>query len=506
MGSTSVRLSHGKWVILIVAAASLPVAARSAHAAFAPAYCSPSSWSNLISTGVGSTRFDRNALDASQYINNEDLTWSLFTNPNVAQIQLATSGGFSTEIGFDYLKVSSQNGGSPTTYTGNISAGRADNYLAFGAPSGEKSLTLQWHADFSNTGTPALLDSAQFICQPTPQAAINNIAFGQPQNFSPTFAEGLLIGAGDAMYFQVTQPANVPFSIALQAISAMTDIDLYVSTTTSTPDDSNFTFRGFTAQPNEFLRIPAPAAARTLFIGVHVFAGGGGHFELHIMNQGSTTPIRPKVCTPGFALDPNSPRTATLIQSLQNTALRITAATRGNWVFGGFDIFQSNACTNHEFCSDCDSSCRICLMSPTEMDSCTTGQTHNLHNIRIANINCPAFDTPDNVRFNAFRWAHEFGHGFLGLGDEYYPPGSAFCGHTLMNDPANSNFFCTVSQHCQDGMVAPNPGEPRCGSGKENWAHFSSLWVRPGVSTEPDVEIFNNWNQAAMDAVIVVLH
>jgi hypothetical protein len=504
MGSKAVRLRQGNRFILIAAAAFLPLAARSADAAFAPVYCSPSTWSNLISTQVGGTRFDRNPLNGSQYINNEDLTWSLFTNPNVAQIQLKTSGGFSTESGFDYLKVSSQNAGSPTTYTGNISAGRTDNYVAFGVPSGEKSLTLQWHADFSNMGTPALLDSAQFICQPTPQPAINNIAFGAPANFSPKFAEGLLLGAGDAMYFSVTQPANVPFSIALQAISAMTDIDLYVSTTTSTPDDSNFTWRSFTSDPNEFLRIPSAAATRTLYIGVHVFAGGGGHFELHVMNEGSTTPIRPKVCTPGYKLDPASPRTTKLIQSLQNTALRVTAATRGNWVFGGFDVFQSNACTGHEFCSDCDSSCKICLMSPTEGDSCTIGQSFINGTTRIANINCPAFDTGGDVRFNAFVWTHEFGHSFFGMDDEYYPPG--FCGHSLMSGPSNSNFWCTAGQHCKDGSVAPNGGEPKCAAGHENWTHFSSLWARPALSTEPDIELFNNWNQAAMDAVTVVLH
>jgi hypothetical protein len=506
MDSISARFRQGTRLILltlIVPTASLAVVARPAHAAFQPLSCGSSSFNNSIATQIGSTRFDRNALNGSQYINNNDLSWNLYMNPNVSQVRFITSGGFSLENNFDYLQVTSQ---SPVfKYTGNIGAGNTHDSTAMGTTTAEKSLGLLWHADGSVVGTPALLDSAQFICQSTVQPASNTIAFGAPQQFSPKYAEGLLLGVGDVIYFSVIQPANVPFSIALQGISGSGDIDLYVSTTTATPDDSNFTFRGFTNTANEFLRIPAAASQRTLFIGVRSFAGTVGHFDLHIMNQGSTTPIRPKVCTPGFALDPNSPRTAKLISSLQNTAMRITAATRGNWVFGGFDVFQSPACSGHTFCSDCDSSCKICLMSPTEADSCTVGQSFLNGTIRVANINCPAFDTGGDVRFNAFVWAHEFGHGFFGMDDEYYANGG-FCGHSLMSGPSNSNFFCTLNQHCRDGAVAPMVGEGRCGSGKENWTHFSSLWIRPNLTTEPDIEIFNNWNQSAMDAVTVVLH
>jgi hypothetical protein len=480
---------------------TLMLAPRGSHAAFTPLPCSQTGWSNSIPTVIGGTRFDRSNQDWNMYSNNTGFGLGLFMNPNVVSINLHTNG-FATEPNFDYLQINGQN--NLLLFTGAVSAGWYSLPVLHGNSTVQTNINPFWETDSSVTGTPPLFDTAQFICQ-APQAPINSLFFS-----SATFyAEGLLLGQGDVVYFSFSQPANTPVLLSLNTLSAPAgeDFDLYVSTTTALPDDSSFTWRAYTSWPNEFLQIPSVTTSRTLFVGVHSFAGGG-HFSLRIMNQGvNPATKRLKVCTPGYKVDVFSTAYTQLAHSLQNTSLRMLSASNGNLWISGYDIYQSNACAGHEWCTDCDGSCQICLSSTTVGDSCSTGRSHSPPSVtRIADINCPAYAATKDIRENAFTWAHEWGHSVMSFADEYAAGGS-FCGHSVMNGPNNTHFWCNANTHCKDGLITLPAGDSRCNSGQDNWSKAPASWARPlNLSSEPDTELFNNWNQPAMDAVTVVVH
>jgi hypothetical protein len=479
-----------------------------AQGAFTPLGCYSSPWGNNIQINLGATRFDRMP-GSSNYINNTSLGWTLFLNPNVTRILLHTPG-FWVEPGYDYLQVN-YNNGSTYTFTGNYPANTTYYFTSSGYTGGEKSIGFVWFADYSVVGQPPYFDTVTFECDTT-QGAINNLSIG-----AQAMQEGFLIGQSDVIYVTVSQPANTPLLLSLEGLgaAASADFDLYASTTTSLPDAVNYTWKSAGYNTNEFLKIPSTTSARNVYIAVYAYATGG-HFSLHVMNQGTVASKRLKVCTPGFSLDPNSTRYQVFKQTLQNTSLRVLAASRGNLWISGYDIYTTSACTNHpcesnqytNFCSLCDHTCQICMDAPSDPDYCTIGQSCGSAS-RVANISCSQYSSGamGNVQNGAFVWAHEWGHSQVGFGDEYYT-GGGFCGHTLMNGPSNSNFWCSAFSHCKDGAVPPNGGEPACASAQDNWSRAPGSWTKPAAatSTEPDIELPNNWNDQAMATVDVILH
>jgi hypothetical protein len=501
--------STARIVIAVTAALVLAFARpRDAAAAFAPLTCPSDSDNSNMQIELGGTRFDRQPGTAN-YNNNENYTWTLMMNPNVTQIRLDTAG-FVTEANYDYLKVfyaASQ----PFVFTGTVGRG---SYVfgTKGSATNEKTIDVQWFTDISVTGQPAYFKSAAFRCAGS-NAAVNSLSLPRKG-----MAEGILIGAHDVIYLSTPQPAFTPVQISLEGLRAAAgaDFDLFASTTTALPDQITATWSSALGTPNEFLTIPAAATARTIYIAVYAYAGNG-HFSIHATDQNGSAASRLKVCTPGFRIDPASPRYQVLAQTLKNTSLRMLTASRGNLWISGYDIYQTPPClatcgqnTTDRFCNLCDSTCKICVADSSDPDNCTIGQScvGSVNSTRVANILCPQYlnTSMADVQNGAAAWAHELGHSQAGLPDEYYGGNTSFCGHTMMSGP--TNFWCSAFSHCKDGIAPPNANEPKCAAGKDNWSLVPAGWARPApsTSTEPDVEIFSNWNQTAMDAVEVVVH
>jgi hypothetical protein len=487
---------------LVPAVFILAPLATPAHASFTPLTCPPFQYNFPVPVNIGATRFDRSATNGANYINNTLYSWNLMVNPNVSVVNLHTPG-FVTESGFDFFQVTF-NGGSTFKYTGTVADSSRD-FVPIGQPSAEKTLGLLWNADISVMGTPPTFDVAKFRCSGV-NPAINNLTVDKQG-----YAEGLLMDTTDAIYFSVNQPALTSLEISLEGLNtaAGTDFDIFASPTVATPDASNATWTSTSGAPNEMLKIPSTLSSRTIFVGVFAFHGGG-HFSVHATSQslfsGGLRTL--KVCTPGFSIDTNAATFPVLKQMLQNTSLRMLAASHGNLWINAYNIVQipvsPGSCANNaDFCAS-DSTCNICMNRITDVDGCTIGQSCGSVT-RIANIGCAQYanGSKPNVQFSAFVWAHEWGHSLMGFTDERLGNGNSICGHTLMNNPSNSNFWCNGNSHCKDGVSAPPANDPRCVAGQDNWSLAPSNWIRATDSTEPDVEIFNNWNQVAMDSVTV---
>jgi hypothetical protein len=480
---------------------------NSAEAQYTPLICATSPYNHVVPVNLGATRFDRSPVDGNAYVNNTDYSWTLMMNPNVHTVELHTPG-FNTESGFDFLRLTYNTGGSSTTDFTGIQGAGSSQYITAGAATSEKTIDFRWHSDVSIYGTPARFDTASFECAGS-NSAINTITVS-----NQGMSEGLLLGTGDVIYAAVSQPANEPLLISVNALAttAVADFDLFVSPTTSLPTLSNYAWKSSSSSVDEFLTIPSTGSARTIFMSVYAFTGGG-HFSLHVMNQGVSPATKHLiVCTSGFALNTGSSTYPVLVQMLQNTSLHMLAASHGNLWISGYDIYQVPAspvtCASAtvpaaDYCTS-NSACQICMNSASDIDGCTPGQSCGGVS-RIANIGCGQYadSTPLHIKYLGWTWNHELGHSQLGFADEYYD--GPFCGHSIMGG-RNSNFYCDASDHCRDGSVDADYMEPRCASGTSNWTRAPAAWVRPFTSTEPDVEIFNNWNVPAMASVSVVTH
>ena len=479
----------------------------------APLTCSGTNWDRNVPMQFGATRFDRQATNSNNYSNNTNLPWALLMNSNVATVQLHNLP-FVTEYGYDYFNIAQANG--TTQFTGTIAAAWTTM-----TPLGslEKYVNALWHADISNTGTPPIFDMAQFKCN-AQQGTLNSFAFGPAGGY----AEGLLMGNADVIYFQATQPANSPMQISLEGLATVgsPNFYLYASTNTAFPFMYNYTWASQASYVNQFLSIPASTSQRTIYASVYALTGNG-HFSVRVALQPASTLAKAvNVCTAGFSIDTSTQAFANFSQQLQNTSLRMYAASRGNLWINEYDIYQiptpPKSCPNAaDFCAGGNPpnghGCTICMNLQNDPDGCTVGQTCGsvagrvAGTTRIANINCPnryssAFEG------GAFTWSHEWSHN-QGIGaEEWYgnqPGDPSFCGHSLLNGPTNSNFWCSDWTHCKDGVVAPNAGEPSCVTGGDNWSHTPSTWFKPDEfnSTEPDTNLINAPNGPAMSAVLV---
>jgi hypothetical protein len=511
------RISQGLRALSFAASiAAVVLFSPIARATINPKTCSSSSFNTAVNINLGATRFDGNALTAGNYINNTNYSWTLMMNPNVIGVRFHTPG-FATEPGFDFLNVSFGSSGLSSKITGTVPANSLFDYVTSGSVNNEKTLGFRWFADDSVTGTPVKLDTASFICSTTSAAAINNLTLDKQ-----SMAEGVLIGPQDIVYLSISQPANTAIEIGLEGLGTVpgTDFDLYASTTTSLPD-STAPWVSQSNTPNEFLTIPSIIFARTIYVGVFAFTGGG-HFSIHAMNQGASGGTRLKVCTPGFSLNTGTAAYGAFVQMLQNLSLRMLVASHGNYWVNGYDIYQIgtsnlNGSCGADFCVN-DGSCALCMQRATDIDACTVGQSCGPHT-RVANIGCTSSGGGTdytngsvlNIQNTAFVWAHELGHSRFNFDDERNNSfsSSIFCGHTLMSGPVNSNFWCSPFSHCKDGLQTVSMAQQAlCNAGQDNWSRAPGSFVKilDGTSTEPDIEMFNTWNQGAMNAVQVVKH
>jgi hypothetical protein len=476
----------------------------------------PEGWNGPVPVNLGSSEFDVDIHNAG-YGLNQRFPWYVHTNANVTWMNPHLLN-WDTQEGSDWF---SMNG---VPITGNL--GTQWFGTSFGKP-----LIVEWRSDGSDNrpGFP-IIDQVQVSCPPLAQQVTT--APIEPISLN-TRVDILFPFANDVAYFSVTQPSGSPLAISVDTPSipgVSADFDILASATVERPDYSSSTWAalrggGLAGLGSEFLVIPAPAGARTIYFGVHNYAGVG-----HVAMRASRidfgrglTICTQEDFTPQQLFD--HPGWPNMKSGLRQAFLRIMQATNGNMWKDGIVIKQSSSLIpkdpGNAFCEK-DPACDWCMTSfghqndPSPWDGCGY-QADGAGHVRIPNVRCQGaetdpfhsgagWDRPDVV---GYYLAHEAGHGLarmrqvsssLLLPDEYAD--GPQCGHSLMNGPSGSTRFCTPFDHCLAGDPA---AEPTC-TPKSAWSAIQDSglfpdWVYPNFSYSAQPWLWMLNNQTAMEAI-----
>jgi hypothetical protein len=462
--------------------------AQRASAAFSQLTCpvTPDQGPALLTT-VGAGDFDHRpnppiggATDYAFYNNGENpMALTILTNSNVQDLQPAYRH-FETETCCDFMEVSDNAG--VFQYKGSLNPSDLPEVWAarrwYPTPngSGAQSFAMRFFTDQSVANfEPPRFGSVKPSCRASQTSVAFNNRWIQPN----TRYDGLLLGTGDTIYMQVTQPANAYMILSLDnKTEANVDFDLYVSDFCAMPDDSCFMARGFSGNGSEALSIPPVNFSRTLSIGVHSFRGGG-HFAINAMFHHPGQHLFLNVCPVNFS--PTSTERSTISDLVRGASAFLLAGSNGNRFIYQYTITGAQ--------SSCASGCDICLLK----NGSGLGQ------------GSPAWGHVCGVvQLGEFFWGggaassigllHEFGHSCYGLADEYIgsPAGSSsntMCGHTVMNNSGKVRRFCSV-RHCLDGHSSSSS----CPS-SSNWSNIANtIFYGPayGNAVSPTPDVFEN--------------
>jgi hypothetical protein len=459
-----------------------------ANAAFSQVTCpvSPAQGPALLTT-IGAGDFDRrpnnpigSSTDYVFYNNGENPTsLTILTNSNVQDFEVAYRH-FETEPCCDFMELSDAAG--VFQYKGSLNpsnfpevwASRRWNPVPNG--SGAQSFTMRFFTDSSVAGAePPRFGSAKPSCRASQTSVAFNNRWIQPN----TRYDGLLLGTGDTIYMQVTQPANTYMIVSLDGkTETPVDFDLYVSDFCAMPDDNCNMARGFSSAPNEALSIAPVNYSRTLSIGVHSYMGGG-HFAINAMLHHPGQHLFLNVCPVNFT--PTSAERSTISDLVKGASAFLLAGSNGNRFIYQYTI------TSNQF--SCASGCDICLLK----DGSGVGHGSTAWGHVCGVVSLGEFFWGGGAS-NSIGLFHEFGHSCYGLWDEYTgpPAGSSsntICGHTVMNNSGKVRRFCSV-RHCLDGHSSSSS----CPS-SSNWSNIANtIFYGPayGNSVSPTPNVFDN--------------
>lgn len=496
MGTRNARRGSRFACLTLLATANL-LCGSPARAAFTQATCPSVGWDTAFPVRLGTKEFDTAiGFAPDRYSNWQHHQWTLLVNRNVKFIDARIGPAFDAETNFDYLKVFHT---STYTYTGPFTPGYLFPWQVVSDAVRGNHVQLLWHSDplFTRPSQPHF-DEARVRCHSTVQPTTPMPAI--PAN---TRVEGLLIKSGDVIYTSVYQPAYSSLQVAVDvppgAATQGADFDLYLSTTTTTPDNANYTQRDITTGASAFAGTWDTAAyGRYVYIGVRSYSGAG-QFTLHAYTQGAGNKTSLKVCING--VDKPTGLTAGLSTMLKAGSAWLSQATLGQFRVTDYNVVSIPYCAQ-TFCSQCDSSCDVCTNHPSaNSDFCGFQSSGGV--TRIPYYTCGAYNDPVG---SALTLAHELGHSQLSLGDEYFwraaPDHSRpWCGHTLMNLPyGNARGLCTSLNHCFDGEDEQYP----CSPSNSAWNVLASRFATtPPASWSADPSRYLAENPSALAGIPV---
>jgi hypothetical protein len=474
----------------VVAASTAAVAAAwsyasTAHAAFTQATCDPTVGVPVFAD-MGANEFNRRYTDSSHYDLDEYRGQMLMVNGNVNTVRFGYVD-FNTEFGYDQLKLY-HGTGSWHTLHGNLGTGDVTLSPAGGASN--QFFVWQWKSDYSITkASNPRITAATVRCNVTPSATTPHQGFGPNAR-----VEGLLIADGDVIYTSITQPAFTRMILTVDVLASAAsapDVDLYASTTTTMPDNSNYTWRGYNGNPGagshgdkfaragEALDLGTTSSQRTVYIGIRSYQGRSHYalrgnvlrFDFSGIGSRSVKVCHPNV--PNIGQHANWPE---IEKTLRFASIRTLILTHGNVFIDTYNMKYLNNNGGNAFCSS-DSTCDWCMTDPAFADSCgyQVQWGPSTEKMRIPNAACLNGSGPgDYADPEGFSLGllHEIGHYFFRLtgppygagfeGNEEYDGragyGHPFCKHSVMNGPWGGAYrFCVHDDHCK-GAGTPEPG------------------------------------------------
>ncbi len=427
---------------------------REARAAFSPVACSVCPTMTEVDWSFNSlSEFpdDPNcsASTCPHYINNIHAWRDVYANRYVTQFQFRVDS-FATEPGYDYLDFK-EVGGAATRLSGTPVLGWYG--VTSSSVVAHKPIDLLFHSDILTNRPGFRIGRARVCCQVTAGASVPTralIPLGR--------TAGVLLGSEDVVYAyvpSVEQPTKQ--NIVLWAEPGR-DFDLYARCG-ALPTQAVYDVRGYTADPQEFLSFVSGAwcpTPGTMYIAVHSYSGAGQ------FNLASSTMKHHHYM--GARVGTNFATTAAQLDTIENTLLQASrqfyGQTEGQMLLGTYQLWNNTGAT----CGNCGGyECDICFMDQPGTGECCYGTQVRIYQSYFGN--------PQGV-------AHEFGHRYLGLPDEYDNTATGprwGCGHSNMANPGGSNNnFCFVPGANQDHALDRTPGALPV-SPNSAWVHTNNL-------------------------------
>lgn len=440
-----------------------------ASAAFTQYDCSSLPWGAWVPVDLGASDFNSAFWDPANYGDTEDYRWKVLVNSNVSSVAWYYDA-FYTEYSYDRLIL--EHGGGSSTLTGSLGSGWVSATTPMGSTY-QRHFASTWHSDSSVVGSaPSIprLSIAAAYCVSPPNATQSHMPITVNERW-----DGILLASTDVIYTYVTQPANTRMTLTLDVLSSTEtnpDFDLYASTSTAFPDDSDFTWRGYhssgsLAQAGEALDLGATGgSSRVVSIGVRSYRGNG-HFILRANAAKTSGGARSlTICHPGQANIQSHANWTNAKATISRALLRTKAATHGNIYFNAVTMKYSSGTGGDKWCSSI-SGCDWCMPHTSIANYCGY-ESQMPGRTRIPNVTCTsAYNDQTGLSLII---AHEHGHGLFGLDDEYGDDG-AFCGHSIMNGPDNWTYrFCKPISHCYDSAPGSTiPAWADCSGSGSNW-------------------------------------
>lgn len=364
------------------------------------------------------------------YINNVNQWRSVLANKWVKQFQFRVDS-FETELVYDYVDYG-ELFGTLSRLTGTPSLGW------YGVTSSssvqQKPIDILFHADQSVSRPGFKLGRARVCCNIS--APILPVI---PQRFVVPLERttGVLLGDGDTVYTAISiEPGVGKQSLALWG-SSLTDFDIYVRCN-AVPTPTAWDFRGYSSNSQELLILPRPGGCTypgTWYVAIHSYSGKGP-FNLVSSPMFSSGVVSLRV---GTAFDASTSEISTISNSLSLASRQFFGQTEGQILINRYDIWNNTGSA----CSNCGGqACDICFKDEPGTGDCCDGTQ--------LTIKRDYFDKYEGI-------AHEYGHRFLGVPDEYTSETIDRCGHSNMASVQGSqNNFCVDMDHNTDRT----PGAP----------------------------------------------
>jgi hypothetical protein len=350
------------------------------------------------------------------YINFVDQTREVRANPNVKAFEFRVDS-FDTETGYDFLKWR-QKGGADQHLTGTPATGWYGTVVNENLQS--TPMELQFITDFSVTRPGFRIGQARVCCAASTNREPANIPLLRRNT-------GVLLGNGDVVLFKAPAlPAGQKLNVILWGGTGA-DFDLYVRCN-AWPTQSTFDYLGFSGNSQEFLSFDGSACTSpgTWYIAVHSYSGSG---QFNLMVSPMFAAQERTSVTVGTNFNATPDQLNGIANALRGSGRQFYGQTEGQFLVRQFELFNNTGPS----CESCGGQpCIICFKNQPGTGYCCDGSQYV--------INQSYWFDPEGI-------AHEYGHGYLAIWDEYEQGTSrSQCGHSNMSFPWGSN-----NNHCQSG-------------------------------------------------------
>ncbi len=405
------------------------------------------------------------------YHDNQTTERFFVTNPNLRSLGFRfTKRDFATN---DYL-ILGQGAGTQTTVNGLSTTA----YWASVASTSLATPVRMVFATNSSIGLTGFTTDKIRYCGVTPSTQHATITDSRRY-------QGVVLGTDDTVFMALPGAAtNTKLNIVVwPGASPVADVDLYARCG-ALPTPTTYTTRSYHSGSEEFISISnaqCPSSS-TLFIAVHSYSGSGG-FNLFASRMKTTASKFLRAAVEGGTAGEH----AVVMETLKVAARMLYGATDGQVLITQVNLVRVAAGSIANNMASCRSACQsqfgvncdICFVGE---DMAGLGEMPGTVRVGRTSVDLGWWAAPQTVY-------HEWGHGLLGVDDEY---GAGFdsetpslqnrnCGHSAMADSWQQQNFCMDYQygnHNLDPQTAtPEPQD-------SVWTEGLLLSTDPGVTPD----------------------